>query len=371
MSGKLLLRTLALVLLVISIGLLWIHHGLHEWLVGFAREHLSPDNIIEEPGIRYLTRMAPISGLIFLGYSLILFLLSLGPSYKRLVGLAREIAREVNRRLEISPHGAADRFVLYFSSALAAVNTLVFMISFWPLHVSGWEFLYREDGVMEYATAIMLLLSSLALAWRALTWPGDGKALRSAAHGQGNPAWFLMLIAAAAFLLGMEEISWGQRIFGWDTPDILQEINLQNETNLHNLLSWNHWLHLCFIVLPLIVILPMVRPNIPLSRKVPDVVKIHPNLVGLALIIGLLALPPFTYPLSGFGELMEELFALFVFILTSNVLTCPQPVSRRSAHQLAGQGIARQGAGPGLEPSPPRIFPIAIRQPRGGGGLPG
>jgi hypothetical protein len=35
----------------------------------------------------------------------------------------------------------------------------------------------------------------------------------------------------------MEEISWGQRIIGWETPDFLEEINLQDETNIHNLFS--------------------------------------------------------------------------------------------------------------------------------------
>ena len=32
-----------------------------------------------------------------------------------------------------------------------------------------------------------------------------------------------------------EEISWGQRIFGFSTPDSLAEINVQTEFNLHNI----------------------------------------------------------------------------------------------------------------------------------------
>ena len=36
-------------------------------------------------------------------------------------------------------------------------------------------------------------------------------------------------------LVPLEEISWGQRIFGIDTPDFLVSRNLQKETNLHNL----------------------------------------------------------------------------------------------------------------------------------------
>lgn len=31
------------------------------------------------------------------------------------------------------------------------------------------------------------------------------------------------------------EISWGQRMFGWDTPEWLEAINAQGETNLHNI----------------------------------------------------------------------------------------------------------------------------------------
>ena len=32
-----------------------------------------------------------------------------------------------------------------------------------------------------------------------------------------------------------EEISWGQRVFGFETPEALKEVNEQDEFNLHNL----------------------------------------------------------------------------------------------------------------------------------------
>ena len=34
----------------------------------------------------------------------------------------------------------------------------------------------------------------------------------------------------------MEEISWGQMIFNWRSPKLMNTINLQNETNLHNIM---------------------------------------------------------------------------------------------------------------------------------------
>lgn len=43
------------------------------------------------------------------------------------------------------------------------------------------------------------------------------------------------VVALGVVFLAGEEISWGQRIFGWGTPEELQEVNRQGETNLHNL----------------------------------------------------------------------------------------------------------------------------------------
>lgn len=41
---------------------------------------------------------------------------------------------------------------------------------------------------------------------------------------------------AILFLVAFgEEISWGQRIFGWSTPESLARVNYQQETNIHNL----------------------------------------------------------------------------------------------------------------------------------------
>lgn len=53
----------------------------------------------------------------------------------------------------------------------------------------------------------------------------------------GRYRWFFMLLAMACFYTVMEEISWGQRLFDFATPEMLLERNLQGEANLHNLLT--------------------------------------------------------------------------------------------------------------------------------------
>ncbi|MCF8245304.1 MAG: hypothetical protein K9J37_13030 [Saprospiraceae bacterium] len=51
---------------------------------------------------------------------------------------------------------------------------------------------------------------------------------------------YVFLILAVILFFGFgEEISWGQRIFGWGTPETLKEVNVQGETNIHNLAIFN------------------------------------------------------------------------------------------------------------------------------------
>jgi tetratricopeptide repeat protein len=45
------------------------------------------------------------------------------------------------------------------------------------------------------------------------------------------------LLAISCLYVSLEEISWGQRIFNFDSPDFFKQHNLQSETNLHNFLT--------------------------------------------------------------------------------------------------------------------------------------
>lgn len=53
--------------------------------------------------------------------------------------------------------------------------------------------------------------------------------------------WLALWVGFAAlciFYVTGEEVSWGQHLFGWVTPDGWAEINDQQETNFHNTSSW-------------------------------------------------------------------------------------------------------------------------------------
>lgn len=83
-----------------------------------------------------------------------------------------------------------------------------------------------EDGVVENATALLLLFSSFLLFGRFF-------ALKT----RKKITWKIgvIILALLFFFAAGEEISWGQRIFNFSSGDFFEERNLQKETNLHNL----------------------------------------------------------------------------------------------------------------------------------------
>ena len=81
----------------------------------------------------------------------------------------------------------------------------------------------KEDSFFEWITAILFLFASV---------------LCFATFKRNKNIFVLGL--ALMFFMGMgEEISWGQRIIGFATPEEFKTVNVQNETNIHNLEIFN------------------------------------------------------------------------------------------------------------------------------------
>jgi hypothetical protein len=102
---------------------------------------------------------------------------------------------------------------------------------------------HGDDGPIEWAQVLALFVASLASA----------AALVRRARCRGGAGWisWLVMLVLCLFLLG-EEISWGERLFGLVNP-ALQSVNVQGETNLHNLQGLNSLMHASYVVFGLVL----------------------------------------------------------------------------------------------------------------------
>lgn len=83
-----------------------------------------------------------------------------------------------------------------------------------------------EFGIIETGTNLFLFLAiifALICARRAHGW------------GLSGMTALLLIYAGGCFFFLGEEVSWGQHIFQWDSPEFFLENNRRNETNLHNM----------------------------------------------------------------------------------------------------------------------------------------
>jgi len=104
---------------------------------------------------------------------------------------------------------------------LAYILTIILILAYFLIEDRE---LYEEDRVFEQGTAIFFFIAGILMNIKAIK-PGDlGR-------------WILVLGGISFIFLGMEEISWGQRIFNIETPEILKNMNDQEELNFHNIFN--------------------------------------------------------------------------------------------------------------------------------------
>lgn len=97
-----------------------------------------------------------------------------------------------------------------------------------------WRWIDAEDGPIEWLQFVGLAVSAaycLAMPFRLL--PQRRKAA----------GVFLLAGLGMAFVAG-EEIAWGQRLLGFQTPEALAEVNEKRETSLHNVDFMAEWFNL-------------------------------------------------------------------------------------------------------------------------------
>lgn len=90
-----------------------------------------------------------------------------------------------------------------------------------------YRFLIDEDGPIEWLQVTFFLMAGIFAIGTAI----------NLYRKSGSQSLFFVLLALGLFFISGEEISWGQRVFGVETPESLRAINKQDETNLHNIVG--------------------------------------------------------------------------------------------------------------------------------------
>ena len=120
------------------------------------------------------------------------------------------------RRLS-SPKGES---ILLSTSLIVCLSILVLKLIFGGSRF--YENFLDENSVVEWLTALFLMLSAYFASLIYLQRITFSKKI-------------FFALAIIFFIASMEELSWGQMIFNWDSPEKFAALNSQSETNIHNL----------------------------------------------------------------------------------------------------------------------------------------
>ena len=146
--------------------------------------------------------------------------------------------------------------VLGVFSVLIYPGLMIFFVS---LHPNYYRVINREDNIIEWLTVFFLILAMVLAIIHGL----------NTRRRDSLNVWFFVLFAAACVFFAIEEISWGQRIFGLESPEYFvehsdqQEINVHNVVNEHFSIRTKHIAALALfaygVILPVSVLIPSVR----------------------------------------------------------------------------------------------------------------
>jgi hypothetical protein len=118
-------------------------------------------------------------------------------------------------------------------STLGLIVVLLCILLFSILLIADperYDRLSREDRLIEYLTAVFLAVSGV------LFIRSSAFSLREKTFQYRKLRTVMFVLAGLVFLVAAgEEVSWGQRIFKFETPETLVALNDQNEFNFHNI----------------------------------------------------------------------------------------------------------------------------------------
>ena len=136
----------------------------------------------------------------------------------------------------------------------------ILIICYAFLDLDSLKQLLREDGIIENLQAILFLLGAILWMYAFVIFKPDTKI-------EKRRRLFYLLFTAFFLFLFLEEISYGQRLFGITTPEALKDINMQDETNIHNIGTQSTYKIIHILHAFLLATLGIITPFLYLTTK--------------------------------------------------------------------------------------------------------
>lgn len=191
---------------------------------------------------------------------------------------------------------------------------VVLFPALWYVVVGNDRMLKGEAGIIENMTVLFLVVAI------GFCVSGISTANRLGLSSLLKAWLFIMIMGSAYFAL--EEISYGQHMFGWGTAETWKELNDQDETNLHNVHAMFDQVPRALLTLGILIggiILPLYRHFRDIQLEESNRLYWQwPTLdcvtIGLLVILIRPVLSIVDVDFINTGEMKENLFALFILL---------------------------------------------------------
>ncbi len=186
---------------------------------------------------------------------------------------------------------------------------VITLFSFYALYLitrlfypkSIFKILFDEDGVFEYLTSLFYFLAFIFFVLSL-------SKLKSVFIN-----FYIIVLALACFFIGMEEISWGQRIFNIKTPESYKKLNYQEEYNLHNLIAPEYHPNI-FLIFAICCLIFFAFTN---NNKYNTLLWVHKDYLPSKKFLVVALLLPFIswYNMEHFEVILSFMFCVYAFQL--------------------------------------------------------
>ncbi|MGE5297191.1 MAG: hypothetical protein ACM3VT_20395 [Solirubrobacterales bacterium] len=194
---------------------------------GFVERHLSPDGSITAE----MAAMVSLWRAILFCAAVLMMGLWIGRR-----PLARFLSRYALHRGQVPPERLSARDLMGTPGLGRLGMVLWIALPIWLVTVNlsfayriQWpRFLLGEYGFFENGTAFLYLFAGVCAFVIAFRRHGVGRHV-------GFHCWWMLLLGAFCIFVAGEEVNWGQVYFHFDTPELFEHANYQNEVSLHNI----------------------------------------------------------------------------------------------------------------------------------------